>query len=226
MTDNEQDNPPANGVSRRRFLQGLGVAGAGTTLAPDLLLPDEAEAAPAPLPAAPGGTTLKKGFQSVTLHVNGKPVTMQIEPRTTLLNALRNHADPPITGPKLVCDQGACGGCTVHLDGKTAYGCMLLAVDVTDKKITTVEGLLIPGGQMNPVQNAFVDHDALMCGFCTPGFIMSIDALLVQNPNPTHEDVQNACAGNICRCGTYPRIFEAALAAAKTMRDQKAKGQA
>lgn len=226
MTDNEQDKPPVNGVSRRRFLQGLGVAGAGTTLAPDLLLPSEAEAAPTPLPAASGDTTLKKGFQNVTLHVNGKPVTMQIEPRTTLLNALRNHADPPITGPKLVCDQGACGGCTVHLNGKTAYGCMLLALDVADKQITTIEGLLTKDGQMNAIQNAFVDHDALMCGFCTPGFIMSIDALLVQNPNPTHEDVQNACAGNICRCGTYPRIFEAALAAAKTMRDQKAKGQA
>ena len=225
-TDNEQDTPASAGVSRRRFLQGLGVAGAGTTLAPELLLPSVADAAPAPLPAEAGGKTLQKGFQSLTLHVNGKPVTMQVEPRTTLLNALRNHAEPPITGPKLVCDQGACGACTVHLDGKTAYGCMLLAVDVADKQITTVEGLLNKDGQMNTLQTAFVDNDALMCGFCTPGFLMSLDALLAQNPNPTHEDAQNACVGNVCRCGTYPRIFEAALAAAKANREQKAKAQA
>ena len=199
------------------------MAGAGTTLGADLLMPKEAEAAPVPMQEA-GGTTLKKGMQAVTLHVNGKPVTMQVEPRTNLLNALRNHADPPITGPKLVCDQGACGACTVQVEGKTAYGCMLLAVDVADKPITTIEGLLTPGGALNPVQAAFVDHDAMMCGFCTPGFVMSIHALLEKNPNPTHEDVQKACAGNLCRCGTYPRVFEAALAAAKDAR--KAKGQA
>jgi xanthine dehydrogenase YagT iron-sulfur-binding subunit len=219
MPDNEQDTQHT-GVSRRSFLRGLGVAGASTTLAPDLLLPNPSEAAPAPEPLA-GGQTVKKGFQAVTLDVNGSPVTMQVEPRTTLLNALRNHADPPITGPKLVCDQGACGCCTVSVDGRTAYACMLLAHDVAGRKITTVEGLLQKDGQMDPVQAAFVDHDALMCGFCTPGFVMSVHALLEHNPNPTREDVQKACAGNVCRCGTYPRIFEAALAAAK-----KAKGQA
>ena len=217
MSDNEQDNP-TKGVNRRQFLRGLGVAGAGTTLGAELLLPKEAEAAS--LAKAGETATLKKGFQNVTLNVNGKTMTMQVEPRTTLVNALRNHAEPPVTGPKLVCDQGACGACTVLVDGKTMYACMLLAVDVAGKKITTVEGMLTQDGQLSMVQQAFVEHDALMCGFCTPGFVTSVHALLQQNPNPTHEDVQKACAGNVCRCGTYPHIFEAALAAAKKMKGQ------
>ncbi len=203
------------GVSRRQFLRGLGVVGAGSTLAADLLKPEETAAEPAPLQTTPSGTTLKKGFLPITLQVNGHDVSMQVEPRTTLLNALRNHADPPLTGPKLICDQGACGGCTVLVDGKTAYGCLLLAVDMVGKKITTVEGLAGEDGKLSPVQEAFVEHDALMCGFCTPGFVTSVHALLQSNPNPTLEEVKSACAGNVCRCGTYPRIFEAALAAAK-----------
>ncbi len=216
MPDNEPKEPtdnPNKGFNRRQFLRGLGVAGAGTTMGAELLLPKEAEAAPA---AKAGETaTLPKGFQNVTLNVNGKAMTMQVEPRTTLVNALRNHAEPPVTGPKLVCDQGACGACTVLVDGKTMYACMLLAVDVAGKHITTVEGLLTRNGQLSAVQQAFVEHDALMCGFCTPGFITSVHALLQRNPNPTLTDVQHACAGNVCRCGTYPHIFEAALAAAK-----------
>ncbi len=170
MPDNEPNEPndkPTNGVNRRQFLRGLGVAGAGTTLGAELLLPKEADAAP--LGKAAETATLKKGFQNVTLNVNGKAMTMQVEPRTTLVNALRNHAEPPVTGPKLVCDQGACGACTVLVDGKTMYACMLLAVDVAGKQITTVEGMLTPSGQLSPVQQAFVEHDALMCGFCTPG---------------------------------------------------------
>jgi aerobic-type carbon monoxide dehydrogenase small subunit (CoxS/CutS family) len=145
-------------------------------------------------------------------------MTMQVEPRTTLLNDLRNHADPPVTGPKLICDQGACGGCTVLLEGKTVYGCMQLAVDAVGKRVTTVEGLAGVNGALSPVQEAFVARDALMCGFCTPGFVMSATALLKSNPNPTREDVQKACAGNVCRCGTYPHIFEAVAEAAKKMR--------
>lgn len=205
-----------DGLNRRQFLRGLGIAGAGTALGAPLLQSNETEAEPKPLEEAPAGQSLPKDFQAVTLNVNGKATTMQVEPRTTLLNALRNHADPPITGPKLVCDQGACGACTVMVNGKTAYGCMLLAVDVVGKKITTVEGFA-QDGKLSPVQEAFVEHDALMCGFCTPGFVTSVHALLSQNPNPTLEDVQHACAGNTCRCGTYPRVFEAALAAAKKM---------
>jgi xanthine dehydrogenase YagT iron-sulfur-binding subunit len=119
-----------------------------------------------------------------------------------------------VTGPKLVCDMGTCGACTVLLDGKPVYSCLVLAVDAVGKKITTIEGLGKPGA-MNAVQSAFVDKDALMCGFCTPGFVTTISAYLKKNPNPSLEQVREACQGNFCRCGTYPRIFEAALAAAK-----------
>ena len=214
-TDETEEQTP--GLSRRQFLRGVGAVSAGTALATELLQAEKAEAEPKPLAQAPKGTTLKKGPQAITLNVNGQAMNMEVEPRTTLLNALRNHADPPVTGPKLVCDQGACGGCTVLVDGKTAYGCMLLAADVIGRKITTVEGLE-KNGQLSPVQQAFVEKDALMCGFCTPGFLMSVTALLASNPNPSLADVQHACAGNVCRCGTYPRVFEAALDAAKKMR--------
>jgi xanthine dehydrogenase YagT iron-sulfur-binding subunit len=205
------------GFNRRQFLKGVGLTGAGSSLVTELLNPEAADAAPAPLAAAPAGQTLKKGFLSISLNVNGAPMTMEVEPRTTLLNALRNHADPPITGPKLVCDQGACGACTVLVEGKPVYGCMQLAVDMVGKKITTVEGLA-QGDTLSPIQQAFVEKDALMCGFCTPGFLMSLTALLKKTPNPTPEQVKRACAGNVCRCGTYPKIFEAAQEAAKKTR--------
>jgi xanthine dehydrogenase YagT iron-sulfur-binding subunit len=215
--DHDGANPKARGVSRRQFLKGAGLVGAGSVLTTGLLAPEETEAGPAPLRNAPDGRTLRKGFLSLTLNVNGQDMTMEVEPRTTLLNALRNHADPPVTGPKLVCDQGACGACTVLVDGKTAYACLLLAADVAGRKIVTVEGLGTEE-HLSPVQQAFVEKDALMCGFCTPGFVMSVTALLKTNPNPTPADVQSACAGNVCRCGTYPKVFEAALEAAKKMR--------
>jgi|SRR5579884_340759 len=203
----------SRGMSRRQFLKGVGVVGAGSALATELLVREEQGAKTEPLQTAPAGQALQ-GQQTLTLRVNGKDVTVQVEPRTTLLNALRDHADPPITGPKLVCDQGACGACTVLVKGKTAYSCLLLAVDMAGKEITTVEGLA-PEGQLSPLQEAFVEKDALMCGFCTPGFVMSVHALLQSNPNPSLEEVKQACAGNTCRCGTYPRVFEAALEAAK-----------
>ena len=214
----DKTKPETDGknLSRRNFLKGVGLVGAGGGLVTDLLAPETpANAEPLAHALAPQGETLKRGIQSVTLQVNGKPVTVQVEPRTTLLNALRNHADPPITGPKLVCDVGACGACTVILDGKTACSCLLLAGDVAGKSITTVEGLTAADGSLSPVQEAFVAHDAMMCGFCTPGFVVSVSALLKSNPNPTLDEVKHACAGNTCRCGTYPRIFEAALDAAK-----------
>lgn len=217
MPDNRDDAETRAGLSRRQFLKGVGVVGAGSGLAAEILGPETAEAIPAPLQNPPAGATLKPGLMPITLTVNGQATTMQAEPRTTLLNALRNHAEPPITGPKLVCDQGACGCCTVLVDGKTMYGCMLLAVDVVGKKITTIEGLS-NDGKLNPLQQAFVEKDAMMCGFCTPGFVMSAEALLQTNANPTLDQVKSACAGNVCRCGTYPHIFEAVLSAAGKMR--------
>jgi aerobic-type carbon monoxide dehydrogenase small subunit (CoxS/CutS family) len=194
--------------SRRRFLKGVGVAGAGAALA-DHLLVAEARAEQKTVDQALSGNL------NVVLDVNGQKRSVTIEPRTTLLNALRNHVEPPITGPKLVCDMGTCGGCTVLMNDKPVYSCLVLAVDAVGKKLTTAEGLGSPES-MNNVQAAFVDKDALMCGFCTPGFVTTISAYLKKNPNPTVDQVREACKGNFCRCGTYPRVFEAALAAAKS----------
>lgn len=196
--------------SRRKFLKGVGVAGAGAALADHLIGSDKkiaaTETAGAPDPIA--------GTVEVVLDVNGAKRTVTVEPRTTLLNALRNHVEPPLTGPKLVCDMGTCGACTVLMDGKNVYSCLVLAVDAVGKKLTTVEGLGSPE-HLNAVQSAFVEHDGLMCGFCTPGFVTTISGYLKKNPNPTLAEVREACKGNFCRCGTYPRVFEAALAAAK-----------
>jgi xanthine dehydrogenase YagT iron-sulfur-binding subunit len=197
------------GFSRRRFLQGVGAVGVGAMVL-DRAMPAEADSA-----AAPAASNLVKGNVPVTLNVNGKDYTVTIEPRTTLLNTLRNHLVPPHTGPKLVCDMGTCGACTVLLDDKPVYGCLTLAIDAVGKKITTVEGLGTPE-HPNAVQAAFVANDGMMCGFCTPGFVTSISGLLLRNPNPTEEEVREACKGNFCRCGTYPHVFKAALDAAKS----------
>jgi len=195
---------------RRKFLKGVGIAGAGAAIADHLWVEgkaEEAQATPATL----------KGTVKVVLDVNGQKRETQVEPRTTLLNALRNQLEPAVTGPKLVCDMGTCGACTVLLDGKPVYSCLVLAVDATNKKITTVEGLGTPE-KPNAVQSAFVEYDASMCGFCTPGFVTTISAYLKKNPNPSLAEVREACKGNFCRCGTYPKVFEAALAAAQQNR--------
>lgn len=195
--------------SRRKFLKGVGIAGAGAAVVDKLWIEADAKEQASAQPKVMSGNI------DVVLNVNGQARKVQVEPRTTLLNALRNHAEPAVTGPKLVCDVGTCGACTVLLDGKPAYSCLVLAVDATSKKITTVEGLGTPD-KPNAVQAAFVEKDALMCGFCTPGFITTISAYLRKNPNPSLDQVREACKGNFCRCGTYPRVFEAALAAAKS----------
>lgn len=194
-------------ASRRSFLKGVGIAGAGAALADSLLTKAEAAETQA-------GNKTVTGTVNVALNINGKKRMAKVEPRTTLLNTLRNNLDPPVTGPKLVCDAGTCGACTVLLDGKPVYACLMLAIDATSKEITTVEGLGSPDS-LNAVQSAFCDKDALMCGFCTPGFVTTLSAYLKKNPNPSGLEIREACKGNFCRCGTYPRIFEAALAAAK-----------
>jgi xanthine dehydrogenase YagT iron-sulfur-binding subunit len=213
MADNPEDKrdeeESSHDASRRRFLKGVGIAGAGAALA-DKLWPD-AEAKGA---QAAGSNRALSGMIEVTLDINGQKRVASVEPRTTLLNTLRNNLAQPLTGPKLVCDMGTCGACTVLMDGKPVYSCLVLAVDAVGKRLTTVEGLGTPES-LNAVQAAFVEKDALMCGFCTPGFVTTISAYLKKNPNPTLEEVREACKGNFCRCGTYPRVFEAALAAAK-----------
>jgi xanthine dehydrogenase YagT iron-sulfur-binding subunit len=128
---------------------------------------------------------------------------LQVEPRVTLLDALRDKLD--ITGAKRVCDRGECGACTVLLDNKSVYACSILAIDTQGKQITTVESLM-QGGKLHPVQQAFVDNDASQCGFCTPGFVVSTKYLLDQHPDPTPDDIRRGLSGNFCRCGTYAGI--------------------
>jgi xanthine dehydrogenase YagT iron-sulfur-binding subunit len=137
--------------------------------------------------------------------------TVTVEPRVTLLRALRNHLE--LTGAKEVCDRGACGACTVLVDGDPVCSCLMLAADAVGREITTVEGLGSPE-KMSPVQQAFVECDALQCGFCTPGFVVASTALLRKNPAPTLDQIQQGLSGNLCRCGTYGRVFEAVQKAA------------
>ncbi|MEI9988536.1 MAG: (2Fe-2S)-binding protein [Rhizomicrobium sp.] len=149
---------------------------------------------------------------AITLKVNGTEQTIQIEPRTTLAEALRGPLG--LTGTKIACDRGACSACTVWLDGVTVSSCMMLAVDVGTRSVTTIEGLA-QGETLHPVQAAFIAHDAMQCGFCTPGMVMSCAALVDRNPHPTDEDVRAAISGHLCRCGTYPHVIAATLAASK-----------
>jgi xanthine dehydrogenase YagT iron-sulfur-binding subunit len=183
------------GFSRRDFLKTVGVGG----IAAGVVGPADAEA------QAQG---IGPGAVPITLTINGKAHKLQIEPRVTLLDAVRNHLN--ITGVKRVCDRGSCGACTMIVDGRTIYACSTLAIEMQGKNIRTVEGLS-EGTVLHPVQQAFCEHDALMCGFCTPGFVTSTVALLEKNPNPTAEEARKALDGNICRCGTYNRVLEAAL---------------
>jgi aerobic-type carbon monoxide dehydrogenase small subunit (CoxS/CutS family) len=191
-------------VSRRFFLKSFGTSAAVAATA-------QVEAVAAELEKTNPEKVYGPGTVPVTLQVNGKPLKLDLEPRVTLLEALRNHSN--LTGAKEVCDRGTCGACTVFLDDKPVYSCSKLAIDSQGSKITTVEGLA-RDGKLSPVQQAFIDQDALMCGFCTPGFIMSVTALLKQNPRPTADQVKHACSGNLCRCGTYPRVLQAAFKAA------------
>jgi xanthine dehydrogenase YagT iron-sulfur-binding subunit len=199
-------------ISRRGFLKGAGFTAAGTALIDGVsAFGHEVSGA-----ANAGVTELGPGPSPVRLRVNGKEHSVEIEPRTTLADALRLHLG--MTGTKVICDRGACSGCTVWLDKIPVNSCMTLAVDAIGHEVTTIEGIS-SNGEPHPLQSAFVKHDALQCGFCTPGMVMSCVALLDKNPHPTEQDVRHAISGNLCRCGTYPRIFAATLdAAGKTRR--------
>jgi xanthine dehydrogenase YagT iron-sulfur-binding subunit len=194
-------------VSRREFLKGAGVTGLASAVTAAGVAETEAQTGP---------RVLGPGDVPVSLMVNGKRLELKIEPRVTLLDALRNRAD--LTGNKRVCDRGTCGACTMIVDGRTVYSCSTLAIEVQGKQIRTVDGLA-NGATLHPVQQAFCDVDALMCGFCTPGFVVATVALLEKQPNATPEQMRKGLDGNICRCGTFVRILEAANAA-------KAKGVA
>jgi xanthine dehydrogenase YagT iron-sulfur-binding subunit len=198
---------PSPGHSRRDFLRGSGLAAATAVLTgPATAALEEAK-------AAEDSSKLLSGNVSVTLQVNGKAMDCTVEPRSTLLDTLRNRLD--VTGPKRVCDRASCGACTVILDGDPVYSCTTLAVACQGRKIETLESF--DTGEKG-VPHAFHKHDGLMCGYCTPGFVTACKALLDKNPNPTPEEVRRGLDGNICRCGTYVGVLEAALAAAKAMK--------
>ena len=195
-------------VTRRGFLKGAGLTAAGAAiLESGLVGTSDAATAEAPPPVVVG-----PGPVPVTLRVNGASRRLGVEPRTTLAEALRFELG--LTGTKVVCDRGSCSACTVWLDGTPVCSCMTLALDAAGRDVTTIEGLA-DGETLQPVQEAFIEYDALQCGFCTPGMIMSCAALLKRNADPSLDDVKTATSGNLCRCGTYPKVFEATLAAAK-----------
>jgi xanthine dehydrogenase YagT iron-sulfur-binding subunit len=148
----------------------------------------------------------------LTLDVNGEKMTTQVEPRVTLLDALRNYLD--VTGCKRVCDRGTCGACTVMVDGKPVYSCTMLALEAEGKKIKTAESL-IDGRKLDAVPAAFAKHDAQQCGFCTPGFVVAMRAAFDKNPNATPDEIEEALSGNICRCGTYQQMRDAIAALCK-----------
>lgn len=156
-------------------------------------------------------TTTGVAARPLTLRVNGEEHRLLVEPRRTLLDALRH--DLYLTGAKKVCDMGDCGACTVVVDGRAMYSCLLLAVDCAGREIRTIEGLGSPD-ELDPVQEAFIRCDAFQCGFCTSGQIMSLRALLDANPDPSDEQVQRAVTGNLCRCGAYRNILDAGRLAA------------
>ena len=155
----------------------------------------------------------------IQLNINGAARRADVDPQTTLLSTLRDHLG--LTGAKYGCGEGQCGACTVLIDGRATRSCVTLAGSVAGKKITTIEGLS-GNGALHPVQQAFIDADAMQCGYCTPGMILSGAALLDRNPNPSRADIVRGMEGNICRCGTYPRIVEAmrlaSMAARRTSR--------
>jgi xanthine dehydrogenase YagT iron-sulfur-binding subunit len=186
-------------VTRRTFLKTAGVGAAASSLLTGT----------AATPAA--AVVLGPEAVPLALKVNGATRTVTVEPRVTLLRALRNHLD--LTGAKEVCDRGSCGACTVLLDGEPVVSCLMLAADAVGHEVTTVEGLGTPD-RMSAVQAAFVEADALQCGFCTPGFVVASTALLRHDPQPTLDQIKDGLAGNLCRCGTYSRVFEAVQKAA------------
>jgi xanthine dehydrogenase YagT iron-sulfur-binding subunit len=197
MSENNRDGGKKSGYSRRDFfrtgaagaLTGSLVAGAASTLA---AAAEDKLSGPAPVP--------------ITLQVDGRNRSLEVEPRITLLDALRNDLD--VTGAKRVCDRGTCGACTVLMDGKVVYACSVLAIDAQESSIETVASIG-SSASLHPVQQAFVDHDASQCGFCTPGFIVASKAVLDEHPQPSRHDLKKGLGGNLCRCGTYAGIHEA-----------------
>ena len=152
--------------------------------------------------------------QLIELRVNGETYEVAIEPRRTLLEVLRNNLG--LTGAKNACDTGDCGACTVIIEGKPVVSCLVLAIEAQGKEIITIEGIA-KNGNLHPLQQAFVEHGAIQCGFCTPGMILSAKALLDETPKPSEAEVRQGIAGNLCRCTGYTKIVEAILAVSQKL---------
>ncbi len=197
-------------LSRRGFLQQSTLAGVATAL----VVPASMAEADAPRLDRERGVAAPESI-AITLEVNRTRRELRVEPQMTLADALRDIFG--LRGTKIGCNRGACSACTVWLDDIPVCSCMLLAVDAADRRVTTIEGLA-DGDRLHPVQAAFIEHDAVQCGYCTPGMVMSCAALLRDQPEPTAADVKRAISGHVCRCGTYPHVIAATLAAVK---DQK-----
>jgi carbon-monoxide dehydrogenase small subunit len=157
----------------------------------------------------------------LSLTVNGMITAVSAEPGDRLLDVLRNRLG--LTGTKEGCGNGECGACTVLVDGMAVNACLYPAFEADGKEVTTIEGLLGPGGRLSPVQRAFVDHGGIQCGFCSPGMIMAATSLLAANPSPTDNEIRDALVGNLCRCTGYVQIVDSVRAAAEVMR-REAKG--
>ena len=200
---------PKTKFSRRGFLKGAGVTAATSVMESASALAREAK------DVLQRDRLVGPDALAVKLRVNGHEHSVMIEPRYTLAETLRDNLS--LTGTKVVCDRGSCSACTVWIDKTPALACMTLAIDAVGREITTIEGIS-QGDTMHQVQAAFVKHDAMQCGFCTPGMVMSCAALLDRNPNPDLNDVKRAVSGNLCRCGTYPKVFTATLDVAQQRR--------
>jgi xanthine dehydrogenase YagT iron-sulfur-binding subunit len=202
MKDQQSTTRPKSGFSRRRFLQGSGAAAAASALASGQALDAAAQQQ---------STVVGKGRSPLTLSVNGKDHNVSVEPRMTLLEVLRYQLN--LTGAKPVSDATSTGGSTVLVDGKPMSASNLLAIECKGKKIQTSESL--GGAKLDAVPAAFVHNDAMQCGFCTPGFVVAVRAFLNQHPNATEAEIRQGLNGNLCRCGTYTDVLEAALQVVK-----------
>jgi xanthine dehydrogenase YagT iron-sulfur-binding subunit len=208
MSDSTGRSKNGAGLSRRDFLRGSGAAAAATALTAAPLPLAEATAAP----VSPNVVQMGPDAVKLQLDVNSDMLSTSVEPRVTLLDALRNYLD--VTGCKRVCDRGTCGACTVMVDGKPVYSCTMLALEAQGKKIRTAESLY-KDGKLDAVPAAFVEHDAQQCGFCTPGFVVAMRAALDANPKITPAEMETALSGNICRCGTYEQMRQTVAALCK-----------
>jgi xanthine dehydrogenase YagT iron-sulfur-binding subunit len=205
MNKNEEEDSEGKGMTRRGFLTTVGAGAVGIAVSDRL----------APTPADAVEVTEPGEAARISLTINGRSHHLLVEPRWSLLFVLREHLG--LTGTKVGCDRGECGACTVLINSVPRYACMTLAIEAGGAEITTVEGLM-RGEELGPVQQAFLEKDAFQCGYCTPGQIMAVEGLLRKNPSPAPDDVRTGVSGNLCRCGSYVNIVNAAKRAAELKR--------